>query len=75
MRKKEDLVMEEMDNFFEENEKRSKKFKLLIDGFDSGKDINYKSLPFSIGEPLKKKFFKKMKISRAKDHNSKDNLF
>lgn len=66
--------MEELDNFFEENERRKMKLKLLIDEFPID-DMQYSSPQLSIEIPKKNKFQKVVKTSRAKDQNSKKNLF
>lgn len=72
--KKEQEVMDELDNFFEENERRKMKLKLLIDEFPAD-EVKYVSPSLSIDAPKKKKFHKKTKTSRLKDQNSKKNLF
>jgi len=70
-----DIFMEELDRFYEENENRSKNFKLLIDPFKVIK-VDYNGAGLQIENPIMKVVKKKkITIVYKKDINSKKNLF
>ena len=76
MRKTEDYVMDELDEFFEEGERREKRLKLLIDDLSGKKTFSYQSNKLELGAPIKNKFVKRVRQSRVKDKNKdKGNLF
>lgn len=76
MRKIEEYVMDELDEFFEEGKRRDKQLKLLIDDLSGKKNFSYTSSKLELGMPIKNKFIKRAKVSKAKDkNNKKDNLF
>lgn len=70
-----DFFVEELDKFYEENENRSKRYKLLIDPFNEIK-LDYQGKSFDIDSPVKStKKQKKITYLNKKDISNKKNLF
>jgi len=70
-----DFFVEELNRFYEENENRSKHFKLLIDPFNEI-GIEYTGLNFKVDNPIKNtKKPKKITYLNKKDISNKKNLF
>lgn len=70
-----DFFVEELDKFYEENENRSKRYKLLIDPFNEI-GLEYNGLKFKIDTPLKNtKKPKKITYLDKKDISNNKNLF
>ena len=70
-----DFFVEELDKFYEENENRSKRYKLLIDPFNEI-GLEYNGLKFEMNTPVKNtKKPKKITYLNKKDISNKKNLF
>lgn len=68
---KESEVMDEIDKFFEDDEKSKKRYKMLL---RFGANSSYKGKDFSLGEAKKKKIKKKVVRVHTKDKDS-DKIF
>lgn len=66
------LVMDELDKFFEDDEKSKKKYKLLV---SFGLSPKYKGKAFEIGEAKKKEVKKRVVKVHKKGAKENDNLF